>query len=315
MKITFDTKTGECKVGQKVFGYDMPVYKQDEVIKNLKEFINKNTQLSDFEEDCIWMSYRYCIGRNTIACHQHAGDIWQYCKDRMSNERKQFASIDINKEIENIIRISIKPKFKFFDITRQNTYGTYIDIICEFISEYDIKSKEELLDYKEVKVIPTDNERGYKFETITWEEWLREEVHQRLINHYQNNSFTHEQTWRIFEKWRNTGEAPYQEVEDIFKDVVKGIPNKEYYFMTDFEDLMVWSDLANLLNYKQHHKSILVDGSEAEWVWGWIPKVKLDENNIGYKIFGYEKVRKLINGWNSVMQPRVPEDIIINEIY
>ena len=31
--------------------------------------------MTQYEEDCVWMSYRYCIGRHTIASHCHAGDI------------------------------------------------------------------------------------------------------------------------------------------------------------------------------------------------------------------------------------------------
>lgn len=31
--------------------------------------------LSEYEIDNIWMSYRYCIPRHTIASHCHAGDI------------------------------------------------------------------------------------------------------------------------------------------------------------------------------------------------------------------------------------------------
>ena len=39
----------------------------------------KNNELhgimSDFKETCIWMSYRYAIGRKTIASLMHAEDI------------------------------------------------------------------------------------------------------------------------------------------------------------------------------------------------------------------------------------------------
>ena len=31
--------------------------------------------MSDFKETCIWMSYRYAIGRKTIASLMHAEDI------------------------------------------------------------------------------------------------------------------------------------------------------------------------------------------------------------------------------------------------
>ena len=34
----------------------------------------------------MWMSYRYCIGRHTIASHMHATDIWQNCKGNRSKD-------------------------------------------------------------------------------------------------------------------------------------------------------------------------------------------------------------------------------------
>ena len=43
--------------------------------------------LSTFEEDCIWMSYRYCIGRSTIAAHMHAGGIANFVYDKLTPER------------------------------------------------------------------------------------------------------------------------------------------------------------------------------------------------------------------------------------
>ena len=58
-----------------------------------------------------------------------------------------------------------------FPITSMNRiYTSAIDIFCQFIEDYDIKSKEDYLKYYEIDVILTDNERGYKIETTTWEE-------------------------------------------------------------------------------------------------------------------------------------------------
>lgn len=56
----------------------------------------------DFFEDCIWMSYRYCIGRKTIAASSHAGNIVQYTR-YLSKERKQFMAKDIRREISSQI--------------------------------------------------------------------------------------------------------------------------------------------------------------------------------------------------------------------
>jgi hypothetical protein len=41
------------------------------------------------------MSYRYCIGRQTIAAHQHAKDIVKYGLDWISEGRREFTAKDI----------------------------------------------------------------------------------------------------------------------------------------------------------------------------------------------------------------------------
>ena len=56
----------------------------------------------DFFEDCIWMSYRYCIGRRTIAAAAHANDIARHVH-YLSKERRQFMAKDIRSEISSHI--------------------------------------------------------------------------------------------------------------------------------------------------------------------------------------------------------------------
>ena len=45
-------------------------------------------EMSMYEEDLIWMSYRYCIGRHTIAASMHAGEIAKHEYFRLSPERR-----------------------------------------------------------------------------------------------------------------------------------------------------------------------------------------------------------------------------------
>lgn len=56
-----------------------------------------------FFEDLIWMSYRYCIGRKTIACSMHAGELVKYMKIFDENKRSQFCH-DIRRMINDCIR-------------------------------------------------------------------------------------------------------------------------------------------------------------------------------------------------------------------
>ena len=67
MKIVYDTEKNTVKVGSKTFGVDMPIEKQNVILSFFNYFVKKNTSLTDFngyEEDSMWMSYRYCIGRH-----------------------------------------------------------------------------------------------------------------------------------------------------------------------------------------------------------------------------------------------------------
>lgn len=61
--------------------------------------------LSEYEIDNIYMSYRYCIGRHTIAAHCHAGDIANNAYGRMTKERMQFMAKDINQEIYDSLHV------------------------------------------------------------------------------------------------------------------------------------------------------------------------------------------------------------------
>ena len=62
--------------------------------------------MKDFKEDCIWMSYRYCIGRKSIAACTHAYDIIKYGLDWISENRKEFTAKDIRSSINDHMRWS-----------------------------------------------------------------------------------------------------------------------------------------------------------------------------------------------------------------
>lgn len=68
--------------------------------------MNININSSTFE-DFIWMSYRYCIGRKTIASHQHAdtiANIILHNPDILSDDRKEFMAGDIMMSILDNLR-------------------------------------------------------------------------------------------------------------------------------------------------------------------------------------------------------------------
>jgi hypothetical protein len=56
--------------------------------------------MSDFKETCIWMSYRYAIGRKSIASVSHARDIANHL-DWIPDDRKEFTGKDMMREIND----------------------------------------------------------------------------------------------------------------------------------------------------------------------------------------------------------------------
>ena len=253
MKITIDTKTGEVKVNGKLLK-DAPEHYKDIVQYSLKLAYNDNYPLSDYEEDSVWMSYRYCIGRHTIASHMRAGDIWKNCKGRMNKDRQLFNAFDINREIEQHMQFGAGPEWHFPITSLNRIYTTAIDIFCEFLEDYDITSKEDYLKYYAINVILTDNERGYKIETITWEEKLQTMI--PVFNELYNINTIEE----IINLIKTLKENSTDDIDSRIRWVVRNYPNPEYFYFNDIEDLFVWNDLAHCFDHEHHHKSILNNG-------------------------------------------------------
>ena len=276
MKITFDTKTNQVKVGSKVYGVDLDATKSKEVEHMFREFILKNTPMDMYEEDSMWMSYRYSVGSHTIATHQRAADIKKHCYGRMSDERSIFTAYDINREIEN--KLVFGPVAFYFDNYIQNRLVvSAFDVFCEFLEDYDIKSVEDLIKYKSVRVkYDEDLEKKYSLKVTTWEEELNR--------------------------------ATSKEDRD---SILKEMPNKDYVFMSSsYDDLIIWNDLCHIFDKEHHHKSRLINGEVVEWCWTWVNKT----NDEGYQIFGYKKIRIPIDKWNGVYTTWIPDESIEEDL-
>jgi len=96
--------------------------------------------ISEFEETCMWMSYRYAIGRHTIAASMHANDIATHFFYRLSNDRKEFTAFDIAREIDNDLRFEFN---LFIDYPNLNVNYYPYEILMKFIKEFDIKDLDE----------------------------------------------------------------------------------------------------------------------------------------------------------------------------
>lgn len=97
--------------------------------------------LSDYEEDCIYMSYRYCIGRHTIASHCHAGNIANHAYGRMTDARMKFMSKDINREIYDHLHV-----FDWFTIDNVWNLENFrpLDIFYQCLNDIGIKNVDDL---------------------------------------------------------------------------------------------------------------------------------------------------------------------------
>ena len=315
MKIVFDTKTGLVKYGKKPFE-ELDSAKKVVIESNLRKFLRCNTMMSDYESDCMWMSYRYCVGRHTIASHAHAEDIWKNCRGRMSNERQLFTAYDINREIEQHLTFGYNFPSFYFPITSLNRiYTPAVDIVCDFIEQYNITSKEELCKYKEVHVILSNNDAGYKLEVVTWEEYLRAKIHMLLSDYFNNDSMSVDYAWEYFETWKNEKFEIGKDLKQEFEKIINEMPNPELCYMHDFEDLFVWNDLVHCFDNEHHHKSILTDGEEVEWFWTYMHKSEQKEDGYWYKTFGYKKIRVPLNEWNGVYSTYIPDESIKEDIY
>ena len=312
MKITIDTKTGELKVNGKLLK-DAP--EQHKVITNnlLQTVYKENFPLSDYEEDCMWMSYRYCIGRHTIAASMHAPAIWKHCKCRMSDERALFTAFDINREIESSM-VFIKPYFHFPLTSLNRIYTSAIDIFCQFLEDYKIEDIADLIKYRDVYIKLYDNDRGYTFETVTWEEYLRPRLLKLMERFYDNDAMTEDYAWKHYLSWVNN-EDDYGALGNQISELIKDMPRAGHYYMHDIEDLFVWNDLVHCFDYEHHHKSILTDGSEVEWFWSWTNKTVQKEDGYYYRTFGYKKIRVPLNEWNGSYSPYIPDESIKEDIY
>ena len=318
MKITIDEKTGIVKKGNTEFK-DLKLGEAEHVIRVLERALYNNSKLSEWDIDSMWMSYRYCIGRHTIASHSRAGDIAKHCYGRMSKEKSIFNAYDMNRCIEDQIRF-FKVNF-WFPLGPQNRiYTSALDIFCQFIEDFNITTKEELLKYKDVHIKLADNERGYVFETVTWEEWLRPQILELCKKVYNNDAMSEDFAWNHYQQWL-VKKYDFGELGNKFTELIKNMPNIEHFYLTDIDDLMVWNDLVHLFDIEHHHKSILTDGTECEWFWTYTHDTyKCIDEYSGKEVWrmkeiGYRKIRVPVDKFNGITTCYIPDEAIKKDLY
>lgn len=116
--------------------------------------VKTKPKLTDFERDSIWMSYRYCIGRSTIAAHTRACDIAEFLRTRdVDNDRLRFTAEDINKSIDDILRISYNFWYENSTMRHNGDFRPWMAIV-KFIKFRDIKDPTDLSTYTNIYYNP-----------------------------------------------------------------------------------------------------------------------------------------------------------------
>lgn len=105
-------------------------------------------EMTMYEEDLIWMSYRYCIGRHTIAAGMHAGEIAKHEYDKLSHERRQFMAFDIRREIANSLSWS-HFNFRMDPNILEENYKP-LELLLEFFEKENIHNRKDIVDISSV---------------------------------------------------------------------------------------------------------------------------------------------------------------------
>ena len=98
------------------------------------------------ENDLIWLSRNYAMGRHSYAA-SHCDDIMKYSNEVLSPERKEFMARDIRSQIADHLR------WHSFFISREleETHSP-LDLFLQFLTENDIDSNEKYQTYSRIDV-------------------------------------------------------------------------------------------------------------------------------------------------------------------
>jgi len=98
------------------------------------------------ENDLIWLSRNYAMGRHTYAA-THCDDILSYSNEVLSPERKEFMARDIRSQIADHLR------WHSFYISRElvETHSP-LDLFLQFITDNNVDSDEKYQEYSRIDV-------------------------------------------------------------------------------------------------------------------------------------------------------------------
>ena len=148
-------------------------------------------KMTDFEEDSMWMAWRYCIGRHTIASHFRAGEtakfIAQFLPDMDRNEKDRvlFWSKDIIREVTDRLRWTKELCGEVDD-----TYESF-DKVIERVNNGEFREDKFGL------LMTIDD-------LLVWyslSKWMNPNTHKKGLWHYKGR----DETYEYFESWVRIG--------------------------------------------------------------------------------------------------------------
>ena len=199
----------------------------------------KNTEerCSLFEEMLMWTSYRYCIGRKSYVSSM-CDDIASHYYNRLSDERLEFTSMDIRREIMEHLRF-LPFSFEIHRYTNDDEFNP-IAALMEFIKQEDITKLEELSNYARVTYEPRENVYKFEKKTPTIASFFDAYDLECLIGWDRLASCFDKKNHKLV-KIKHEGKEYQAECFPAWKRTVVPIPEKEGYFQTlNFGWEQVW---------------------------------------------------------------------------
>lgn len=122
----------------------------------------KSTQSLPFSEDYIFMSYRYCIGRHTIASHGHAATIAQDVYGKISDERMQFNSEDICSCIYDQLHFKDFIDFGWYGNIPKTRFKP-LDVVYSIFDKESIDSEEKVRKIKSIAIDWNNDKQDFDY--------------------------------------------------------------------------------------------------------------------------------------------------------
>lgn len=127
----------------------------------MKKDTKKLKPMSEYEVDAMWMSYRYAIGRHTIAACMHAGDMIKEIYHRLDKERIPFTVYDIRREINQ--QLDWNFNFGLSLYVQQPDYDP-IKALVEFAKQDDVKKAGGIFKYLSNNRVEVSVNSNHKYE-------------------------------------------------------------------------------------------------------------------------------------------------------